>query len=438
MPERFPIRSIGARCALLSLLGGLLLLAGCDRIKSKLDRLANAGREESTAPAAEPLTEEEQRLNAILDHPELFDAAEPAPAPKAVPFELNKSAVVSILGYHDFKERGGEAMVISAEKFRQQMQFIKDSNVPVVPLEDVVAWKAGRKNIPEECFVITMDDGWEGVYRHAWPVLKEFGFPFTVYLYKKYVNIGGRSLSWAQIREMMDSGLCTVGSHSVSHDSMTARKGRSEEDHTAWLREELTASKTFLESNLGITCTSFAYPYGNYNEAIRDLAREAGYTSMVTVNGSKVRWDTDNGELGRFIIHGVNDSVFQLAVSFRGRGPAGGKLLAANAVNEQGAPLVKLRPDMNATTKERMPRLEADLSGLGPLAPDSIKMHIAGIGMVQPSFEPATGLLSYQPPSRFRREQCEITITFTRQGAGQPETLLWTFKVDLAASYLPQ
>lgn len=438
MPESFSAPSAGVRRALLCLLGGLSLLAACDRVKSKLERLASAGRGEKAEAVKEPpLTEEEQRLNAILSHPEIFDAAEPPPAPKAVPFELNKSAVVSILGYHDFKERGGEAMVISAEKFRQQMQFIKDSNIPVVPLAEVMEWKAGRKNIPEECFVITMDDGWEGVYRHAWPVLKEFGFPFTLYLYQNYVNVGGRSLSWAQIREMMASGLCAIGSHSVSHASLTARKGRGDEEYTAWLRDELALSKAFLEKKLGITCASFAYPYGNYNSAIRDLAREAGYTSMVTVNGSKVRWDTDDGELGRFIIHGVNDSVFQLAVSFRGRGPAGGRLLAANAVNEQGAPLVKLTPEMNAVIKERRPRLEADLSGLGPLAPGSVKMHIAGIGSVQPDFDPATGLLSYQPPYRFRREQCEIQITFTREGAAQPETLLWTFKIDLAASYLP-
>ncbi len=437
MPEPFPAFSAGVRRALLCLLvGGLPLLSACDRVKSKLDRLASAGRGESVEEP--PLTEEEQRLNALLSQPEIFDASDPVPAPKAVPFELNKSAVVSILGYHDFKERGGEAMVISAEKFRQQMQFIKDSEIPVVPLEDVMEWKAGRKNVPQECFVITMDDGWEGVYRHAWPVLKEFGFPFTIYLYKNYVNIGGRSLTWAQIREMMDSGLCTIGSHSVTHDSMTARKGRSDEDYTAWLRDELALSKEFLEKNLGITCTSFAYPYGNYNTAIRDLAHEAGYTNMVTVNGSKVNWDTHPGELGRFIIHGVNDSVFQLAVSFRGRGPASGRILAANAVNEQGAPLVKLTPAMNAVIKERRPRLEADLSGLGPLVAGSVKMHIAGAGTVQPDFDAATGLLTYLPPYRFRREQCEVTITFTREGATQPESLLWTFKIDLAASYLPR
>ena len=428
------------RRALLCLLAALLPLTGCDRVKNKLERLANAGKGNPPATATEPpLTEEEKRLNALLSQPEIFDAVEPPPAPKATPFELNKAAVVSILGYHDFKERGGEAMVISADKFRSQMQFIKDAKIPVIPLEDVMSWKAGHKNIPEECFVITMDDGWEGVYRYAWPVLKEFGFPFTIYLYKDYVNIGGRSLSWAQIREMMESGLCTVGSHSISHESLTARKGRTDEAHTEWLRTELTESKTFLESNLGITCTSFAYPYGNYNTAIRDLGLEAGYTSLVTVNGSKVRWDTHPGDLGRFIVHGVNDSVFQLAASFRGRSAAAaGSLIPTNAVDAQGLPLVTLSPAANATITDRRPRLVADLARLGPLVPESIQMHIAGLGSVQPSYDPTTGQVTYQPPYRFRRETCEVSLTFTRQGAEQPETVLWNFKIDLAASYLPR
>jgi peptidoglycan/xylan/chitin deacetylase (PgdA/CDA1 family) len=332
-------------------------------------------------------------------------------------------------------------MVISETKFREQMQFIKDSNIPVIPLNDVLAWKKGTKNIPEESFVITMDDGWEGVYKHAWPILKEHRFPFTIYLYKKYVNIGGRSLSWAQIKEMMDSGLCTVGSHSVSHDSMTARKGRTDEAYAAYLDTELKDSKVFLEQNLNIPMTSFAYPYGNYNTQIRDMGIAAGYETLLTVNGSKVTWDTHLGDLGRFIIHGVNDSVFRLATSFRGRGGLGtSKILLATAVNDQGEPIVKLTPRMGSTIPDRTPRLAADLSGLGPIVPDSIKMHIAGLGSVTPVYDAATQLLSYQIPHRIRRDQCEVSITFSRANVTPPvpETLVWQFKIDLAASYLPR
>jgi peptidoglycan/xylan/chitin deacetylase (PgdA/CDA1 family) len=442
MPDSAPATNVPARLLLAALLLSCLASSGCDRVKQKLERLSAAGREAPAAEPEPPLTEEEKKINAALDGSALFDPSEaPSPVPKAAAFELNKSSVVSILGYHDFKERGGEAMVINKDKFREQMQFIKDSNIPVIPLADMLAWKKGVKNIPEESFVITMDDGWEGVYQFAWPVLKEHRFPFTIYLYKKYVNIGGRSLSWAQIKEMMDSGLCTIGSHSVSHDSLTSRKGRSDEQYSAYLQSELVDSKTFLEQNLGVTISSFAYPYGNYNSHIRDLGLAAGYETLVTVNGSKVTWDTHLGDLGRFIIHGVNDSVFRLATSFRGRGGLGAsKMVLATALNDQGQPLVKLTPPMGATITDRTPRLSADLSGLGPLVPDSIKLHIAGIGSVRPVYDAATQLLSYQIPVRLRRELCEVAISFIRQGSTPPvaETLVWQFKIDLAASYLPQ
>jgi peptidoglycan/xylan/chitin deacetylase (PgdA/CDA1 family) len=420
---------------------GLLTLCGCDRLQQKLERLASAGRTPPPETVEAPLTEEEQRINAMLQSPELFDAVPPpTEAPKAQPFELNKASIVSILGYHDFKERGGEAMVISASKFREQMQFIKDSGLPVIPLDQVLEWQKGLRNIPDESIVITMDDGWQGVYQHAFPVLKELGFPFTVYLYKNYVNIGGRSLTWEQIREMMASGLCTIGSHSVSHDSMTNRKGRSDEAYREYVLAELRDSKAFLEENLRITCTSFAYPYGNYNDLIRDLGLEVGYQSLVTVNGSKVRWDTPPAELGRFIIHGVNDSVFQLATTFRGRSPEERlNLIASHALTDAGQPVVRLKPGMNEVITDRRPHLEADLSGLGPLEPGSVTLHIAGIGTVQPTPEPgSTALYRYHLPHRLRREQCEVTVSFKRQGAEKAESLLWTFKINLAANYLPQ
>lgn len=193
----------GLLCAAL-LLGG----AGCGRIQAKLDRLARAAgiAEEPKAPAPPAevaLTPEQEAIEKRLGDTAIFDASHPEEVPKAEPFTLNKSAVVAILGYHDFRERGGSPMIISAPKFREQMQAIKDSGIPVIPLSDVLAWRKGEKNIPEESLVITMDDGYNGVYQYAYPVLKEFGFPFTIYCYKNYVNIGGRSLTWAQIKEMM-------------------------------------------------------------------------------------------------------------------------------------------------------------------------------------------------------------------------------------------
>lgn len=423
-----------------------LAVTSCKRIESKLDRLAQAaGITKEPEPAAkakstEPvLTPEQEAMEKRLQESAVFDAAKPEDlVPKAVPFELNKSAVVAILGYHDFRERGGSPMIIAGSKFREQMKAIKDSGIPVIPLSDVLAWRKGEKNIPEEAIVITMDDGWEGVYSHAFPVLKEFGFPFTIYLYKKYVNIGGRSLSWSQVKEMMQHG-CEIGSHSVSHESLRAKKNRSDADHQQWVLSELKDSKEFIEKNLGITCTSFAYPFGIFDDSTAETALQIGYESLVTVNNQKVTWDSPMGKLGRYIIHGESDTNFKLATSFRGRGDVSSNhFLVADAKDSEGRKLIEMSPAPEEVIKERRPLIKANLKHVGVLIPESIKLKVAGLGTVPAQYDPTTMTVSYQMPYRLRAESCSITLSFKRSAELPDEVVNWRFKVDLAASYLPQ
>jgi len=435
--------------ALMRIISTLLLAAilplstSCKRIEAKLDRLARAAgittEDAKPVKATEPaLTPEQQAMEARLLNSAVFEAAKPEEiVPKAVAFELNKSAVVAILGYHDFRERGGSPMIIAAPKFREQMQAIKDSGIPVIPLSDLLAWKKGQKNIPEEAIVITMDDGWEGVHTYAFPVLKEFGFPFTAYIYKKYVNIGGRSMSWDQIREMMKSG-CEIGSHSVSHESLRMKKGRNEADHQRWLLGELKDSKEFLEKNLGVPITSFAYPFGIFDDSTMETALQMGYETLVTVNNQKVTWDSPMGKLGRYIVHGESDTNFKLATSFRGRGDvASNHFLKAEAKNEEGKLLIELKPAPEELITERQPTIQANLKGLGTVLAESVKLRIGGFGVVPATYDAATMTVSYQLPYKLRREDCAITLSFKRAPELADEVVNWRFKVDLAASYTP-
>ncbi|GEP41193.1 polysaccharide deacetylase family protein [Brevifollis gellanilyticus] len=434
------------RFSTICLLAALSCLApSCKRLEAKLDRLARlAGittpaEEEAQKKKAEPvLTPEQQALEAKVLNSAVFETVKHEDvAPKAVAFELNKSSTVAILGYHDFKERGGSPMIISGSKFAEQMKAIKESGIPVIPLSDVLEWRKGRKNIPEEAIVITMDDGWEGVHTYAYPVLKEHGFPFTVYLYKKYVNIGGRSLSWDQIREMMKHG-CEVGSHSVSHESLRNKKGRNDADQQLWLLGELKDSKEFLEKNLGIACTSFAYPFGIFDESTTELALQVGYETLVTVNNQKVNWDTPMGKLGRYIIHGESDTNFKLATSFRGRGDVSSNhFLTASAKDEKGNALVELSPVPEELVKDRQPVIQAKLANLKTIIPESVKMRVAGIGTVPAQYDPATMVVSYQLPYKLRREDCAVTLNFKRAADQPDEVVSWRFKVDLAAAYVP-
>ncbi|MFO1485903.1 MAG: polysaccharide deacetylase family protein [Verrucomicrobiaceae bacterium] len=420
-------------------------LSSCKRLEDKLRRLAEqSGAVPKPPPPPKPaepvLTPEEQAIEKKLQESAMAADAAPEPEIPAAPaFELNKSSVVSILGYHDFRDRGGSPMLIAASKFRDQMQAIKDSKIPVISLSDVMAWKRGEKNIPEEAIVITMDDGWEGVYTYAYPILKELGFPFTIYLYKKYVNIGGRSMSWDQIKEMMKNG-CEVGSHSVSHESLKKRpkNAKTDADVQQWVLSELKDSRDFLEQNLKIKCQSFAYPYGNYDDNILETALQIGYESLVTVNGQKVTWDTPNGKLGRYIIHGDNDTNFKLATSFRGRGDVGSsKFLAVNAKNEKGEQLVQLTPVPDSEITDRTPVIKANLQKVGSVMPESIKLRITGLGTVPASYDAATMTVRYQFPYKLRREECVASLSFQRDPTQPAEVVSWRFKINLAAAYTP-
>ena len=131
--------------------------------------------------------------------------------------KIKKSAQVSILGYHDFTTgKSSNPMVINIQKFRQQMQSLKDARLNVISMENYLRWRRGETDIPDPAVMITIDDGWKSVHTLALPVLKEFGYPFTIFLYRNFVNGGGRALTTAEIKELMASG-ATVASHSVSH-----------------------------------------------------------------------------------------------------------------------------------------------------------------------------------------------------------------------------
>jgi len=424
-------------CTALLLLSGCLLLTGCFE---KLEQFLPKPPEKKVEVQEVPLSEEEKRVQETLEKHDVFTPVEPD-VPKAVEFELNKSSIVSVLLYHDFApDRSRNEMTISLPAFRAQLQALKDAEIPVIPMADLLAWKRGEKNIPDHAVVITIDDGWLGVYEYAFPILKEFGYPFTLYLYKNYVGIGGRSLTHEQIKEMQAAGM-DVGNHSTSHQGLAmGKRGRTQEQYEEWLHKEIIESKEFLEQNFGIVCKTFSYPFGNKNEEVVKYTMDAGYDAAFTVNPQKITWDTPNGELPRFTQLGDADGNFRLATSFRGMGTDIGdsKFIKTDAVNEQGEKLVDLNPAPDSTIAERRPLIQAQLSHVGPVLPESIVLRLSGFGIVPATYDPNTQTVSYRVPQRIRLESCTATLSFRRNTEDKEEVISWNFSIDRAASYLPK
>ncbi len=343
---------------------------------------------------------------------------------------------VAVLGYHVFHAtRKASEMRIPTSKFREQMQFIKDSQIPVISLHQFLAWRRGEESIPPQSIMITIDDGWKSVYTEAYPVLKEFQFPFTVYLYQNYVGAdrGGRALSLAMIREMLESDLCTIGCHSVSHPRPgTVRKARREgpEAYDLFIRRELGDSKAFLEEKFEETITTYAYPGGFHTEEMFTVADELGYDHLFTVKPGKVRRDSNRSTLPRYIVLGNHDGAFQAAMIFRN----GSKLTPA--AMELPYPV---EPGSGELISSRLPTIKVDLTGVTNLDLDSVELRVGGFGKVSHRVNPQTGKLEWKVNRPLRQPNCRASVKWKLKGASKFEpTMQWAFSIDHEANYQPR
>src|SRR5882757_9815860 len=206
-----------------------LLVAGCKK-SSTLAKLEEKSSGANPSPAPSAVTAKATPI--------------PTPAPA-----VDRSAKVIVFCYHRFEDNPRDTLAIAPAEFRVQMKQLKDDGIAVIPMKDMLAWRRGEKSIPPKSAVITIDDGYVSGFSVAWPILKEFGYPFTMFIYTNYVNVGGKSITWAQLEQMRDAGV-DIESHTISHhDLRHAPRGQ---DYTTWLHNEIYGSKDILEQKLGI------------------------------------------------------------------------------------------------------------------------------------------------------------------------------------------
>jgi peptidoglycan/xylan/chitin deacetylase (PgdA/CDA1 family) len=141
--------------------------------------------------------------------------------------------------------------------------------------------------IPEQKYVlITFDDAYRSVLRHAFPVLQKYGFsatifPITDFVGKKNfwdINLGWRTfehLDWSDIRQLAAAGW-EIGSHTATHPDLTASSPQK-------ISRELTDSRKKLEDQTGKPVKMLAYPFGRYNQEVIQHAAAAGYRGGCTM-----------------------------------------------------------------------------------------------------------------------------------------------------------
>ncbi|MEO6969715.1 MAG: polysaccharide deacetylase family protein [Chthoniobacterales bacterium] len=363
-------------------------------------------------------------------------AATPTATPQPTQPPIDQTAQVVVLGYHRFEKQVRRPDTeITPEAFEAQMQELKDKKIAVIGMQDFLAWKRGEKSIPSHSAIITIDDGWKTGYEVAWPILKKFGYPFTLFIYTEGIKGGkyggGAAMSWEQLAEMRDAGV-DIEAHSATHqdlrkpyDKSTKRKLNPEE-YNEWLESEVGGSKATLEQKLGIRVNCFAVPFGYYNDRVKEATKKAGFEAVFTVYGQKLTYSSPMDSLGRYMIEANKPKVFEDATSFGGSSSGG-----AAAVEE--IPLGSINPQpADGSTASSKPLIKANLGAIGGIEPNSVKMRVSGLGLVPAKYDAANKTITYQVTQPLHGDACSVIVE--AKVGGKKAEAQWSFTLSEKAA----
>jgi peptidoglycan/xylan/chitin deacetylase (PgdA/CDA1 family) len=411
--------------------------------------LSMCKRQETAAGSSQPATSSPAPVEATAGGSPGPGVAAAAPSPKKITKPVvDQTAQTLIFCYHRLVDKirypGTE---ITPAAFEAEMKQLKDAGITVISMQDLLAWKRGEKNIPPRCAVISFDDGWKSQYEVGWPIMKKFGYPFTMFIYTEGVRGGslggGEAITWEQLADMRDNGV-DIQAHTATHQDLReghnimlaapggkrTRTKLTGPQYEQWVHNEVVGCKQLLEQRLGIKVNCFAVPFGSYNEHVKEIARNAGYEAMFTVYGQPITFTSPADSLGRYAIEANKPKVFVDAVKMIGTSSGG-----AAAVAEVGAANLSTQPADGETVRTALPLIKANLSGVGAIEPGSVQMRVSGLGVVPVSYDPKTGTVSYQVTQKLRDNSC--TVIVSAKSEGKKVEAHWTFGIDAAAAGAP-
>ena len=189
------------------------------------------------------------------------------------------SDTVPILMYHYIEVAPAsttlKGLYLDPKIFDNQLQELKKNNYQTLFVSEVASNIINKNKVAQNNIVLTFDDGYEDFYSEAYPILKKYNFKATLYVIINALGTKGY-LTKSQVRELADSGLVEIASHTFNHPDLRNLKDKD-------ARFEIMASKKVLEQISGKPVLSFAYPFGLYKPEFFTIASSTGYTSAVSV-----------------------------------------------------------------------------------------------------------------------------------------------------------
>jgi peptidoglycan/xylan/chitin deacetylase (PgdA/CDA1 family) len=223
-----------------------------------------------------------------------------------------------VLMYHSIQAPGkvpNNRWEVSAEKFSEQMKFLKKEGWKTFLFRDLLQ----VEKLPAKSVVITFDDGFLDNYDYGFKVLNELEMCATWFIVSGRI---GQESNWVggdgkkkvilfedKIVEMFRAGM-EIGAHTRNHYSLP-------DLDASELRDEIYGSKKDLESIIGNTIVSFAYPFGRYNDLCLKLVREAEFLISCTTDTGRFDPNADIHKVRRIPVFSFDTlSSFARKIAF--------------------------------------------------------------------------------------------------------------------------
>lgn len=350
------------------------------------------------------------------------------------PLVAREKTKVAILGYHNFSEtKSVTRMLMRTSELRSQMERIRQSTVSVISMEEFLEWRFGTRLLPEKCILITLDDGWRSVYTDAYPIFKEYGYPFHLFLYTDYLHGQGDSMTPEMIREMQKNG-ASVGSHSASHpypSDWKKEQNKGEEAYESMIDREIGATRTQLETMFG-PINTYCYP-GGYNDAtMQKKLPEYGYAAAFTVMPGKVQSTENPLTIDRYMILGTDSGIFDSAIDFSVaeiiEGIATGYTPGSLPRNTP-RPTFSVTPQPDSTVSPTLPTISANLSNVPNVDMSTVRMRVSGFGYVPHKINRTERTIQWTSPCRIYMPLISVYISW-KTTDGTTQRAAWSFFVD--------
>lgn len=201
--------------------------------------------------------------------------------------------------YHRFDESKHQSTNTSIKELKAQFEYFKTNNYEVVPLGEILNKLKNKEDIPSNWVALTIDDTYKSFYQNGLKLFKEYNYSFTLFVYVEATeNRYGDFMTWDELKEVKKYG--EVELHSYSHPSLIKL---SNED----IAKDTQKAIDIFEKNMGYKAKIYSYPFGEYDDRVKNEILKFGFDSILNQNNGSVNSKSDIFDINRIaLVENVN------------------------------------------------------------------------------------------------------------------------------------